>query len=247
MKVVKFASALAAAITMTGAQAALYDRGGGMIYDDVLKITWLQDANYARTSGYDADGKMTYAEATAWASNLKFGGYNDWRLPTINSDISFCNSSNWSYAGGDCGFNVRTVEGGKVISEMAHMYYNNMRLNAYLDPSGAGIYPTSNWGIFGNGTSNGVDLTTYGEKDLALFTNVQAYMYGLGKTNVSGNHQFVFFMLYGEQNVSSSDSEVFAWAVRDGDVAPVPAPPAFILMLTGLGLLGFARRLRKEV
>ena len=27
--------------------AALYDRGNGLIYDDVLDITWLQDANYA--------------------------------------------------------------------------------------------------------------------------------------------------------------------------------------------------------
>ena len=29
------------------ATAALYDRGNGLIYDDVLDITWLQDANYA--------------------------------------------------------------------------------------------------------------------------------------------------------------------------------------------------------
>ena len=34
------------------ANAALYDRGNGLIYDDVLDITWLQDANYAKTSGY---------------------------------------------------------------------------------------------------------------------------------------------------------------------------------------------------
>ena len=34
------------------AQAALVDRGGGMLYDTVLNITWLQDANYAKTSNY---------------------------------------------------------------------------------------------------------------------------------------------------------------------------------------------------
>jgi len=33
--------------------AILTDRGGGLIYDDDLNITWLQDANYADTSGYD--------------------------------------------------------------------------------------------------------------------------------------------------------------------------------------------------
>ncbi|HED39985.1 MAG TPA: hypothetical protein ENJ13_06100 [Chromatiales bacterium] len=36
------------------AQATLFNRGGGMIYDDVLDITWLQDANYAVTSDYAA-------------------------------------------------------------------------------------------------------------------------------------------------------------------------------------------------
>ena len=36
-----------------GANAALYSRAGGtMVYDDVLKITWLADWNYAATSGY---------------------------------------------------------------------------------------------------------------------------------------------------------------------------------------------------
>ena len=62
--------------------AALIDRGGGMIYDTDLDITWLQDANYAMTSGYDSDGMMTWDNAMAWADTLSFGGYEDWRLPT---------------------------------------------------------------------------------------------------------------------------------------------------------------------
>lgn len=64
------------------AYAALIDRGGGMIYDTDLNITWLQDANYAMTSGYDADGLMNWNEAMTWASSLYYGGYDDWRLPT---------------------------------------------------------------------------------------------------------------------------------------------------------------------
>ena len=64
----------------TAAQAALVDRGGGMIYDTDLSITWLQDANLAKTSGYDADGRMSWVAANQWAANLIYGGYADWRL-----------------------------------------------------------------------------------------------------------------------------------------------------------------------
>jgi hypothetical protein len=38
-----------------------------MIYDDVLNITWLQDANYALTSGYPSwNGKMQLTQRNAW-------------------------------------------------------------------------------------------------------------------------------------------------------------------------------------
>ena len=36
-----------------------------MIYDSDLGITWLQDANYAETSGYDADGRMNRNDSMA--------------------------------------------------------------------------------------------------------------------------------------------------------------------------------------
>lgn len=73
------------------AQAALFDRGGGLIYDDLLNITWLQDANYAKTSGYDTDGLMDWDAANSWAANLSYGGYEDWRL-AANTPVG----SNWN-------------------------------------------------------------------------------------------------------------------------------------------------------
>jgi Protein of unknown function (DUF1566)/PEP-CTERM motif len=62
------------------ASATLIDRNNGMLYDDVLDITWLQDADYAKTSGYDADGRMNWDQAVAWAEALEYGGYEDWSL-----------------------------------------------------------------------------------------------------------------------------------------------------------------------
>lgn len=76
-------------IASSAASAALMDRGGGMIYDSQRNITWLANANYARTSGFDADGLMNWSDAMQWAANLNYGGYSDWRLPmSVNSGLN---------------------------------------------------------------------------------------------------------------------------------------------------------------
>lgn len=61
-----------------------YD-GVMLVYDSVQRITWLGDANWAKTSGFDPDGEMTWGEARTWAGRLTIGGFSDWRLP-ITSD-----------------------------------------------------------------------------------------------------------------------------------------------------------------
>ncbi len=81
------------------ANALLIDRGNGLIYDDILDVTWLQDANYAYTSGYvqdvgcsssghiKCDGQMRPRQAKVWASLLSYGGFDDWRLPSIDNPV----------------------------------------------------------------------------------------------------------------------------------------------------------------
>lgn len=64
--------------------AILIDRGGGMIYSTDLNVTWLQDANYARTSNFDQDGLMNWYQAMEWVESLEYAGYDDWRLPTFD-------------------------------------------------------------------------------------------------------------------------------------------------------------------
>ncbi|MBC8413262.1 MAG: DUF1566 domain-containing protein [Nitrospira sp.] len=56
--------------------AALLDRGNGMIYDEEINITWLQNANLA-------DRTMTWHEAVNWADTLVYNDYDDWRLPAL--------------------------------------------------------------------------------------------------------------------------------------------------------------------
>ena len=103
-------------VSATTAQASLVDRGGGLIYDTDLNITWLSNANYAMTSGYDTDGLMTWNDAMTWAGNLSYGGYTDWRLPTTLQPDATCSIQN----GGDSyGFNCTG-------SEMGHLFYNEL-------------------------------------------------------------------------------------------------------------------------
>ena len=83
MKTLKRLAAAAALIALSGAaQAALVNRGGGMIYDTTRNITWLANMN--------TTGLMTWAAATTWANNLVHGGFDDWRLPTLNPADTTC-------------------------------------------------------------------------------------------------------------------------------------------------------------
>ncbi|MEW8314929.1 MAG: hypothetical protein AB2669_09705 [Candidatus Thiodiazotropha endolucinida] len=99
-------------------RAALFDRGGGLIYDTVLDVTWLQDASYAETLGLgvQGSGKMNWVDADNWVSNLQFYDnvrdvtWNDWRMPATFID-------EFDSVGFD--------ETGQ-SSEMAYMYYVNL-------------------------------------------------------------------------------------------------------------------------
>ncbi|MDY6990728.1 MAG: DUF1566 domain-containing protein [Thermodesulfobacteriota bacterium] len=148
---------------VASANAALVDRGGGLIYDPDFDITWLQDTNYAQTSGYDSDDVMTWYEAMAWAEDLEFAGYDDWRLPDAhNSDGS----------GPDLGYNVTD-------SELGHIYYTELGNSAYG--------PLENTGPFQNLTTVD-DYWTRTEQSVPLvwvfdFDGGHQFYLGKGATN----------------------------------------------------------------
>lgn len=212
------------------ANAALIDRGGGLIYDDVQNITWLQDANYAFTSGYINtietsfdDGRMDWFEATVWADQLVFGGYDDWRLPTTPHIDESCSAFgiqdgitiNWGYS---C-----------VGSELGHLYIEGLGNLGYQD-------------------SNGVFQPDFGLKNTGVFYNLQKDDYWSGSEYLpfDDNAWYFSFEAGGYQGGNKQFPDIFfAWAVRDGDVAAVPIPSALWMLSSGLlGLIGVFRNNR---
>ena len=102
------AAVLLAFISIGAAQAALIDRGGGFIYDDVLDITWTQDAVH--------DYQTSWNNQVAWAAGYSkthsvYGTFDDWRLPTTLTPDPTC-SATWGPNGYNC-----------TGSEMGHLFY----------------------------------------------------------------------------------------------------------------------------
>lgn len=227
------ALAVCCSLMIESAHAQLLDRGSGLIYDSTLNVTWLADANYAQTSGYDSDGRMNWSEANAWAASLRYhdavrnATYSDWRLPTL-TDLG-TPGCNYAYSGTDCGYNVDTAS-----SELASLFYGALGNKALVNNSGQ------------QQLDHGLIDDPNNPDDESLFSNLEADYYWFGTPyDQSANYAWSFRLLTGEQKYHlAAGSLMRAWVMRDGDVAPVPLPGA--AWLFGSVLTGFLYRERSQ-
>lgn len=212
-----------------------FSNGPEAFYDKALNITWLADANFAKTSNYansgafsaypspsygginEQTGAMGWSVAQKWVQGLSVGGITGWRLPTmVDTRVPGCEYvAKTGGALSDCGYNTDTR-----ISELAHMFYVTLGNKAFYDPA-TGVGPQSGWGLSNTGP----------------FVNMQGGRYW---TNTSyGNSAVWTFSMSGLQiDVDALSDWSYAWAVHSGDIgSPVPEPSGALLALMGGALV----------
>ncbi|MES2759025.1 MAG: PEP-CTERM sorting domain-containing protein [Pseudomonadota bacterium] len=111
--------------------ASNYGNGGSYVID--MDGTWhrfMSAGDYAPPSG-----TMNWFGAKAWAEQLDYGGYNDWRLPTLD----FCGPI-WTCWGGELGGLLLDL-GGRAGSSLAvehnasYALFNNIQTGQYWSGS----------------------------------------------------------------------------------------------------------------
>lgn len=256
MKRIYLVGALCAGVlplVSTLSHASLIDRGGGLIYDDVLDITWLQDTNFALTNG-DNDGRMDWYQANAWADGLSYYDsvrnvtYDDWRLPGISpiDGISY-NTASSNDGTTDQGYARTTTDGtdggwrdigGTPVSELGYMYYVNLANYGKCDENFTGCRTyTRVWGLQNTGP-------------FINFSHIEIEeILGRYATGADYDDELAwnFNLITGEQILRPKGvgyDNLAAWAVRDGDVfGAVPVPAAVWLFGSGLVVLtGIAKK-----
>ena len=141
-----------------------------------------------------------------WVSNLSYGGYSDWRLPTtLQPDVTCGNQSNGLSSGVNC-----------TGSEMGHLFYNELG-----GVAGLTIYTThnTNYNLFQNIQS----IYPY-------WSGTQGYQQ---PWETEPSIAWFFGFGAGTQGLAGKGWNYFAWAVRDGDVSAVPVPAAAWLFGSG--------------
>ena len=259
-RLTRITTAVAFACVASAADASLIDRGNGLIYDDVLNITWLQDAHLASTisfgvSGiadgsalYDPAGSMTWDTSKLWidamnAANYK--GFSTWRLPTVQpvNGVSF--QYDVSYDGStDRGFNNYSLSNPSQ-NELAYLYYVELGNLGLCDSTNAVNSPVDScsqntgWGLVNTGPFSNFD--------------VGRYWTGTHSTQLDGEgfvqqRAFDLDANFGEMGTGATSGYKYAWAVINGDVglAAVPIPAAGWLLGSGIfGLAALGKRNRR--
>ncbi len=204
-----------AGMGLSGSAAAiLLDRGPDMVYDTVLNITWTRQAG---------DGvARNWPDSVAWANNLVFAGFDDWRLPYASV----------SAGAGPTATRVNCAVVTEVAcrdDETAYMYFHNL-------------------GAVSGDNKTGTQTALGGE----VLTSIQVDYWSATELGIlqppvaGGPFAWAFRFSNGLQLFVLEDLLLSAWAVRDGDVGAATLPEPASLLLIGFAALGLGWSRRRN-
>jgi hypothetical protein len=136
-----------------------------------------------------------------------------------------------------------TSEGWNITrSEMGYMFYMNLENTGYYDTDGFYV-GDGNWGL------NNTSFESVGPGGPRVsFQNLRPAVYRSGtlcSTCGSPNwYSWIFNFTDGYQGIDVPNNHDYAWAVRDGDVVPIPG--ALWLLGSGfIGIVGIRKKFKK--
>jgi hypothetical protein len=221
-------------------QAALFDRGNGMVYDTISNITIASDANLFRTQAagnanlvsdiiaansggiYDTPNlfdngvyTLTASDFNASSGQMDWWGAQGW-IGYLNK-TNYDGYSNWSLPITDP---LAAVSG-----QMVELFYSEL--------GGA-----AGFSIVTRHTNN----TNYN-----LFTNIKSDAYWYGTEYLPyPSWALDFFTSTVTESGNPKSNQLYALAVHPGDVSAVPIPAAIWLFTSGLGLFAFNHRRKNQ-
>lgn len=164
---------------------------------------------------YDDVANLTWLQDANYANYAKTSSYDvdgrtNWSTAMAwASNLSIEGVDDWRLPGGP----MNGTGYNQTASEMGNMFYNVLGGSAYSSIR----------------TSN--NATNY-----AFFQNIQSYYYWSG-VEFNSLNAWLFGFGYGDQSYYDKGYDLFAWAVRSGDVGGNPVPEPGALALLGAGLL----------
>jgi len=164
---------------------------------------------------YDTDRNIT------WLANANLAASNTLGVTGINGN----GTMNWAKAN----------EWIAAMNSANYLGVNDWRLPTTLQPD-------PSCGGQSGGNSYGYSIVTTHNANYSLFSNVQPYLYWSGTVYAPapGSFAWLFDFGSGDQGYYYQHTAFHAWAVRPGDIVPVPA--AVWLFGSAMGVFGIVRR-----